>query len=164
MLRRLLSMCLCVCVGVFVCVCVCVFVCVCVCLCACVCVCVCWFVCLFVLFVCWCAHVSLCLRVCGGGGCPEQSSSIARRRIGLKTVVSSNPSSCPRCPPRRRWRRKRSECGSRLELATSVSLVQEAVGPWMLGRWSRALKVGLVGMPKLACNHRNGLGYLWRFG
>ena len=26
---------------------------------------------------------------------------------------------------------------------------QEAVGPWMLGRWSRALKVGLVGMPKL---------------
>ena len=27
---------------------------------------------------------------------------------------------------------------------------QEAVGPWMLGRWSRALKVGLVGMPKLA--------------
>ena len=46
----------------------------------------------------------------------------------------------------------------------SVSLVQEAVGPWMLGRWSRALKVGLVGMPKLACNHGTGLGYLWRFG
>ncbi|CAE7901990.1 YchF1 [Symbiodinium necroappetens] len=26
---------------------------------------------------------------------------------------------------------------------------EEAVGPWMLGRWSRALKVGLVGMPNV---------------
>ncbi|CAK9037694.1 Obg-like ATPase 1 (Ribosome-binding ATPase YchF) (AtYchF1) [Durusdinium trenchii] len=26
---------------------------------------------------------------------------------------------------------------------------EEAIGPWMLGRWSRALKVGLVGMPNV---------------
>mmetsp|Transcript_1442 Transcript_1442/g.2661 ORF Transcript_1442/g.2661 Transcript_1442/m.2661 type:complete len:398 (-) Transcript_1442:154-1347(-) len=26
---------------------------------------------------------------------------------------------------------------------------EEAVGPWMLGRWSKALKVGLVGMPNV---------------
>lgn len=33
---------------------------------------------------------------------------------------------------------------------------KEAVGPWMLGRWSRALKVGLVGMPSLGHNAEAG--------
>ena len=34
---------------------------------------------------------------------------------------------------------------------------KEVVGPWMLGRWSRALKVGLVGMPSLAEKSRTEL-------
>ena len=43
--------------------------------------------------------LSLCVGVCG---CPEQSSSNAPGHMGIKTVVASTPSSCPRCPPRRR--------------------------------------------------------------